>query len=114
MTASLTSQPPRHGFIRAAWAGEEPLWLVFWLYGAVGGNLFSFIVGRMLDSGSPLPLLLGILLTIAGIPFYIWLNVAIWRCAPNSNPVWSALARLTVVATIGVVVWEIAKAFTGA
>jgi hypothetical protein len=46
----MSSAPVReyqsYGLLGLAWAGLEPLWLVFWVYGALGGNLVGYALER--------------------------------------------------------------------
>ena len=91
------------GLLGAAWAGVEPLWLVFWVYGVIGGNLIGYAFEKAEEVLSPY---LVLLLLLPSIAYYVWLNVSIWRSAANSSPIWCFLARATVVATVVMIPWS--------
>ena len=86
-----------YGLFGRAWAGVESLWLVYWVYGFLGGILINYGLGKVAEFLSPY---VGLLLFIPLIAYFVWVNVAIWRCAANSHPVWWFLARASVVLTI--------------
>jgi hypothetical protein len=98
-------------YVCAAWRGEEHLWLAYWIYGVVGGNVIGYGFGLLPIDTNPI---VGLLVLVAAVAYFIWMNVAIWRCAKNSTVIWSFLARATVVITIAIAPWEFYKGFTGA
>jgi hypothetical protein len=98
------------GSLRAAWSGLEPLWLVFWVYGAIGGSVLSYGFEKISER---LPSYAVLLLCLPLLAFYVWVNVAIWRCAANSSPLWCFLARGTVVLTVLYVPWAFWSGFSG-
>jgi hypothetical protein len=95
---------------RSAWAGLEPLWLVYWVYGVLGGNVLAYLFEKVSEV---LPAFAVLLFLVPVGAFYVWLNVATWRCAANSNPVWCFLARGTVVLTVLMVPWSFWSGFHG-
>lgn len=109
MSSTPIRESQSDGLFRSAWAGLEPLWLVFWVYGALGGNILSYV---FVEASEVLPWYLGLLLFVLVIAFYVWVNVAIWRCATNSSPLWRFLARGTVVLTILIVPWSFWSGFS--
>ena len=112
LPASRSIQKPRlTDYVRAAWRGEEHLWLAYWIYGVVVGNAIGFGVWLLPEDTNPI---LDLLIIVAVVAYFIWMNVAIWRCAKNSTAIWSFLARATVVCTIAMGPWEFYKGFTGA
>lgn len=110
MSSTPIRETQKYGLIRSAWAGLEPLWLVFWVYGVLGGNILGYGLEKLIDV---LPWYLVLLLLIPVAAFYVWLNVAIWRCAANSSPVWCFLARGTVVLTAPIVLGSFWSGFSG-
>lgn len=93
--------------ITRAWRGQEPLWLVFWIYNIVVGFLLNLFLGwlwhlRLLYAAFALSILL--------LAYAIWLWVAIWRCAANSTAVWCFLARLIVIISVVWSVWRVVGA----
>jgi hypothetical protein len=101
MSAGSTREYRSYGVLGAAWAGVEPLWLVFWVYGAVGGNLIGYAFEKITSPWAVLVLI------VPAIAYYVWINVSIWRCAANSSPIWKFLARATVVFTVLMIPWWI-------
>lgn len=75
MSSTPIRESQSDGLFRSAWAGLEPLWLVFWVYGALGGNILSYV---FVEASEVLPWYLGLLLFVLVIAFYVWVNVAIW------------------------------------
>lgn len=101
-------------WIRAAWLGQLPLWLTYWILG-VGGNM-SFVALLLATYGiagpAAQPLLWGFYL--ASLVWFIFIFGAIWRAAGvyPGRRLWPLLARLGVL--IGIVrmsleAWLIAK-----
>lgn len=94
------------------WRGELPLWVAFWVCGAVA-NLAAWILATFLSTASALysgynPYLLA--LTIAGIWLSVlaivtWHTVGVWRTARRyvairKSVLWARLAELTVVLVV--------------
>ena len=81
---------------KLAWRGDLRLWQVFWI-----GKLLLSCALYLLVSGlsalfdSNLPIMLYSLI----FPFYfIFISVAIWRCAPNTNnKIWMYLVRAQII-----------------
>ena len=82
------------------WKGKEKLWIVFWIYNVVIGNLLLLGALFSLDIGEGLAV-------ISSLTFFIytfWVLVSIWRCAPNcSKGLWRDLARFIVILTIVII-----------
>jgi hypothetical protein len=102
--SSTSVRDEKYGSLRAAWSGLEPLWLVFWVYGAIGSNLIGYTFEKVADAVSPY---VGLLLILPVMGYYVWVNVSIWRCAANSGPLWCFLARATVVIAAAMIPWWI-------
>lgn len=78
-------------FIRRSWNGSEPIWRVFWIYGAP-----VLLVAFYLSLPYPSPLFVVIFLT-----YFTWLQVSLWRCAYNSRVRWFGyIARTMVIVMI--------------
>jgi hypothetical protein len=73
-----------------AWRGHMALPVVFWGYGVTISLALAMLHGTALDAGQLVFQQVLILITVA---YTIWILVAIWRCAPNSDPFWGALAQ---------------------
>lgn len=101
MSAGSTREYQHPGLFRAAWEGVEPLWLVFWVYGVVVSNVVGYVSEQITSPWGKF------LFGIPTIAYYVWLNVSVWRCAPNSSLIWSLLARGTVVLTVVLIPWWI-------
>jgi len=91
-------------WLAKAWRGEHKLWVVFWPLQFGGWFLIFALLLQMLRLSNHFrPILwLGPLLITA---FQIYINVAIWRCAPNSSwPYWgkgaSLIALLALAGTL--------------
>jgi hypothetical protein len=91
--------------VRRYWAGEGPLWKIYWLYGvAVSLALTGFFAAAGLLHWVALP---GLVAMLAGLALYtVWIVVSIWRCAENVEgrpfdvdpELWTWLARWLTVA----------------
>ena len=79
-----------------AWRGKQPLWKVFWAYGAVTSSaLITFYVAAFYVDRIALRQLL--LLCFA--PYTAWILVSMWRCAYNTEQrIWGLFARFLTVA----------------
>ena len=97
-------------YVSAAWRGEEHLWLAYWIYGIVVGNVIAFGLDLLPIDSHPI---LGLVVLPAVVAYFIWMNVAIWRCAKNSTAIWCFLARVSVAITVAIAPWEFYKGFTG-
>jgi len=76
----------KENFISRSWLGTEKLWKVFWLYNVLTGLVVDFIFNKLLlGNNNQLTALFVALLA----PYFIWVFVALWRCAFNSR--WPAL-----------------------
>jgi hypothetical protein len=82
-----------------AWRGEEPLWKVFWVYGAATSvtivvlYVVAFYDGHMALRQALLPCFAA---------YTAWILVSVWRCASNTKEeLWSTLARFLTVAWAG-------------
>jgi hypothetical protein len=109
MSSTPIRENQSYGLFRSAWAGLEPLWLVYWVYGVLGSNILGYGFEKL---GEVLPAYAALLLLVPIAAFYVWLNVAIWRCAANSSPVWCFLARGSVVLTILIIPWSLWSGFS--
>lgn len=85
-------------WMKRAWRGEERLWKVYWIYGFVGGvvySILSFVLGMLSLGILLIPLMLFFLV------YFVWVTVAQWRCAFNANSrVWGILVRILIVISI--------------
>ena len=104
-----TGVEARPGFIRSAWRGEESLALAYWFYGVIVGNLIGIAIERL---PSNTPTLVVWAAVFGSIPYFVWVNVAIWRCAANSTTIWALLARASVVFVIGRFLWVVGEIAT--
>ncbi|MEA3641667.1 MAG: hypothetical protein VBE63_17240 [Lamprobacter sp.] len=90
-------------WIRAAWLGQLPLWVTYWILG-VGGNM-SFVALLLATYGiagpEAQPLLWG--LYLGSLIWFVFIFGAIWRAAGvyPGRRLWPLLARLGV--SIGVI-----------
>lgn len=86
-------------WIRAAWLGQLPLWLTYWILG-VGGNM-TFVAILFLTYGaagaSAQPALWAIYLV--SLVWFVFIFGAIWRAAGAypGRRIWPILARLGVL-----------------
>jgi hypothetical protein len=78
-----------------AWHGAQPLGKVFWGYGICISALFVLFYASALYENRPL---VQQLMLPSFAAYTIWILVSVWRCAPNSTPVWGLLARWLTVA----------------
>jgi len=90
-------------WIRAAWLGQLPLWLTYWILG-VGGNM-SFVALLLATYGIAGPAAQHALsgLYLASLIWFVFIFGAIWRAAgvyPGRH-LWALLARAGVL--IGIV-----------
>lgn len=110
------------GFVKRAWKGETKLWIVFWLFGVavttVGFIAFGLLMGILLGvlsmTGAPLIVVkvLGILVIIIPVIYYIWNAVSLWRCAWNAKlKIWGYIVRVLVVLGVVSTIWSIASAY---
>ncbi|MGH8128003.1 MAG: hypothetical protein ACRETC_06500 [Gammaproteobacteria bacterium] len=97
-------RPWGRNIITRAWRGQEPLWLVFWIYNVLVGFLFNLFLGWLLDMHL---LHAALALSIFLLAYAVWILVAIWRCAANSMALWLFLARLIVIINVVWSVWRI-------
>lgn len=97
-------------FILEAWRGNKPLSLVFF------GYYLGFQIAFVVLAVTVLPLFpkpssafaaatTAIMFSLFVLSYFVWVYVAIWRCAKNSGPVSRIVARIfvvmAVVATVG-------------
>lgn len=78
-----------------AWRGLESLGKIFWGYGILGSAALAALYVVAMNEGRSTVLELLLLSFALYTP---WLLVAIWRCASNSHPLWTTLARSLTVA----------------
>lgn len=104
MNHDTTSIRPwgRNTIIRA-WRGQEPLWLVFWIYNVVVGFLLNLLLGWLWHLRLPY---VALALSIFLLAYAVWILVAIWRCTANSTLLWFLLARLIVIINV---VWSVVR-----
>jgi hypothetical protein len=89
----------------ASWAGNEPLWRVFWLYYWLLGSFLGFIAG-IFAYFLPAPAL------IALFPWSVWVLVSMWRCAFNTSwRGWGYIVRINVVFCASLVAALVISAF---
>jgi hypothetical protein len=81
-----------------AWYGREPLWKVFWGYGVLAS---SIVIGLYALATMQGRIVVEQLLLIFFVGYTVWILVAVWRCAENSDPLWRTLARSLTVAWAG-------------
>lgn len=105
---------PEEPLLRRCWGGREKLWIVFWVYGIFGwgviiagwqaciflGLQIGLLSNPANTDGGFIGAVTGIILGfLAALPFFIWLSVSLWRCAPNcKNRLWGRLVRGWLVA----------------
>lgn len=97
---------------KLAWRGDLRLWQVFWIGKILIPGLFFLIlqlIANGFDTNWP-SMIYGLLW-----PFYlIFIFVAVWRCAPNTNhKIWMYLARAQIIAIILAVIVAIAMVVMG-
>jgi len=89
--------------IIAAWRGQLPLWLTYWILG-VGGNMsfVAVLLGVYLAGGSDVRAWLWLVYGLSLI-WFVFIFGAIWRAAGTyrGRRLWPLLARLGVL--VGVV-----------
>jgi glucan phosphoethanolaminetransferase (alkaline phosphatase superfamily) len=97
--SSRSVPPAGTGTIARLWRGEVPLVQAYWLYGALLGLLFN-VVGFVVAEAAPQLVLLWWLLRLA---YVVLIVVAIWRSSERYQgpKIWSALARISVMLSIG-------------
>ena len=105
---------PIHKIITSCWRGEQPLWLVFWVYTDL--IITPLVVAQMyiindleinktsqwlIERGGALAFNEFISQTMTVVGFFllflflfVWTFVSIWRCSRNSKRIWRWLARL--------------------
>lgn len=81
-----------------AWYGQEPLWKVFWGYGVLASSIMIGLYALATMQGR---ILVEQLLLVFFAGYTVWILVAVWRCAANSDPLWRTLARSLTVAWAG-------------
>lgn len=90
------------GWLSSGWDGEEDLWKLAWIYGALFiflGHVLCVIVRLFTDISIDSPSSgAGILVTVIEAAYYVWLMVSLWRCAFNAG--WSGWGYLTRFAVI--------------
>jgi hypothetical protein len=70
------------------WNGKSPLWVAYWIWGVLVGNILAFLLIATL----------GVFGFLIFMPYAIWSTVSIWRCAFNTNWIgWGYIARTLVV-----------------
>jgi len=100
--------------IPRCWHGRERLWVVFWAYGMFGtGAIIAMTLALVFialqiglifapsntDGGFIGAVIGSIMGGIVIVPYFIWMTVSLWRCAPNTFvPLWGRLVRGIVVA----------------
>ena len=60
---------------RSTWAGLEPLWLVYWVYGVLGGNVLAYLfekVSEVLPAFAVFSSRGTVVLTVAMVPWSLW------------------------------------------
>jgi hypothetical protein len=82
------------GFIGKAWRGEERLWRVHWIYGALVGIIWRIIFA--FAKGAPPPVVLVIF--VPYFIYFVWFLVSEWRCAFNVDwKGWAYVVRFLVL-----------------
>lgn len=105
-------EPPEPA-IQRCWHGRERLWVVFWAYGMFGSGLVTAMTLAIVFVGLQIGLVVAPSDTDGGfigaaigfglgalviVPYFLWMTVSLWRCAPNCFvPVWGRLVRGFVV-----------------
>ncbi|MBI4081374.1 MAG: hypothetical protein HY423_02060 [Candidatus Lambdaproteobacteria bacterium] len=89
----------------SVWIGDEPLWKVFWYYGALTGFLIVFLYGVVVGELVPRAGGWGWLIELTAVSIAIvaitYISVAIWRSAWNTRwRIFGHLARWAVVAAV--------------
>ncbi len=78
-----------------AWRGQMPLGIVFWGYGVTASSALAILHWTAMDGDQ---VILQQILIALSAAYTVWILMAIWRCAPNSAPLWCMLARYLTVA----------------
>ncbi|MCP5362049.1 MAG: hypothetical protein H6908_05395 [Hyphomicrobiales bacterium] len=83
------------GALSRAWNGQERLWKVFWIYGVVVGLVIGFLAGILVLTLFGAEYVPGRIINFVILPYKIWIWVALWRCAFNTN--WKILGYVVRV-----------------
>lgn len=81
-----------------AWYGREPLWKVFWGYGVLASLVMIVLYAIAALQGR---ILVQQILLVFFAGYTVWILVAVWRCAADSDVLWRTLARSLTVAWAG-------------
>jgi hypothetical protein len=101
---------------KLAFIGQEKLWKVFWMWGFVGSFAISFLLFllMMLSEMVSLGSIGRIAVSLIFVAYFIWLAVAIWRCAFNAHwKIWGYVARAFLALQIILMVIAVWKGVTG-
>ena len=108
-------------WLKSLWRGEAPLWVAYWVIGFLIGNALVFTLEALVPpdfdpSAAPLRTVVAAGLVVAlSIAWIVFCVVSIWRCAPNTGwRGWTALARLSLVFSVGSGLFSFWHEFTNA
>ena len=88
---------PLHRIILDAWEGQTKLWMVYWIYGVLAGFLLQSLYVAVHDTN--VVFIAAVLLIY--LAWFIWLAVALWRCADNCDwRGWSLIVRGLVILSL--------------
>ena len=84
----------KKNIIKSFWNGEVPLWISYWIIGAVGGNILVRLDIFYLSDKFNLPW--GSIF----LPYWIFCSVGIWRSSNNykGKKIWSHLTKTIITA----------------
>jgi hypothetical protein len=90
-------------YARRLWRGELPLGRVFWTDMILVGSLVNIVgtAAAMLLFVSGAPIVLGVIVHFAPVPYNILLFLAVWQSAARQVSRWSFLAQ------VGGLIWLI-------
>ena len=96
-------------FLLRCIGGREKLWKAYWLLGTVCGLAIS-LPAKLLAADPSTSGTLGLYLLFVNIPFLVFSNIAIWRCAFNSSYWgWALVGRAMVILNAGMLALAIFK-----
>lgn len=84
------------GYFRSLWRGEFPLARVFWTDMIIIGSMVNLLVSAaaMLLFVSGVPILFGVIVHFAPVPYNVVLFLAVWQAAAREMSVWSFAAQV--------------------
>lgn len=90
-------------YIIKLWRGDELLVVTYWVFG-FGVNLLFNICSKVLDRQDPSEIngWATIILILVAVLYAPYILVCVWRSANKykGNPIWSSLAKISVVVSV--------------